>query len=74
MEYIEVDIRLKEVNTYSEILIARLNEIEFESFYEYDYGLKGYVHDCIVSNATDADITSNVSRDRITRLLQHLVI
>ena len=43
MEYTEVDIRLKEVSPYSDILVARLNEIEFESYAEYEFGLKGYV-------------------------------
>ncbi len=61
MEYIEVDIRLKEVNTYSEILIARLNEIEFESFYEYDYGLKGYVQTQLLDKDKLKNILSEIS-------------
>ena len=61
MEYIEVDIRLKEVNTYSEILIARLNEIEFESFYEYDYGLKGYVQTQFLDKDKLKNILSEIS-------------
>jgi len=61
MEYIEVDIRLKEVNTYSEILIARLNEIEFESFYEYDYGLKGYVQSQLLDKDKLKNILSEIS-------------
>lgn len=61
MEYIEVDIRLKEVNPYSEILIARLNEIEFESFYEYDYGLKGYVQNPLLDKGKLKNILSEIS-------------
>ncbi len=61
MEYIEVDIRLKEVNPYSEILIARLNEIEFESFYEYDYGLKGYVQTQLLDKDKLKNIISEIS-------------
>tara|TARA_S200000501_G_C20820668_1_gene742669 strand:- start:928 stop:1761 length:834 start_codon:yes stop_codon:yes gene_type:complete len=61
MEYIEVDIRLKEVTPYSEILIARLNEIEFESFYEYDYGLKGYVQTQLLDKDKLKNIISEIS-------------
>ena len=34
MEYTEVDIRLKEVNPFADIILARLNEIDFESYSE----------------------------------------
>jgi len=43
MEYTEVDIRLKEVIPYADILAARLNEIEFESYTEDEGGVKAYV-------------------------------
>ena len=43
MEYTEVDIRLKEVNPFADILVAKLNEIEFESFVEDENGVKAYV-------------------------------
>ena len=47
MEYTEVDIRLKEVSPYSDILVARLNEIEFESYAEYEFGLKKFVNELL---------------------------
>ena len=34
MGYTEIDIRLKEVNSFADILVARLNEIEFEFYTE----------------------------------------
>ena len=43
MEYIEIDIRLKLVNPYAEIFIARLNEIKYESFSTNEGGLKAYI-------------------------------
>ena len=43
MRYIELNIKLKEVFPYSEILIAKLNEINFEGYNECDDGIKAYV-------------------------------
>ena len=34
MEYTEIDIRLNPVVPFADILVARLNEIEFESYCE----------------------------------------
>ena len=34
MEYTELDIVIKDVKPFSEILIARLNDIDFETFEE----------------------------------------
>ena len=61
MEYTEVDIRLKEVSPYSDILVARLNEIEFESYAEYEFGLKGYVQTRLLDNVALEDILHEVS-------------
>ena len=36
MQYIEVDIELKKTVPYNEILIALLNDIKFNSYYEND--------------------------------------
>ena len=43
MEYSEVDIKLKQVNPFKDVLVAKLNEINFESFSEDNSGLKAYV-------------------------------
>ena len=43
MEYTELDIRLKDPNPFSEIIIARLNDIDFETFLEDDNGIKCYI-------------------------------
>ena len=43
MEYSEVDIRLNKLEPYTEILIAKLDEINFESYSEAENGIKAYV-------------------------------
>tara|TARA_B110000459_G_C16576821_1_gene479196 strand:+ start:795 stop:1628 length:834 start_codon:yes stop_codon:yes gene_type:complete len=43
MEYTELDIRINPVAPFADILVARLNEIEFESYNEDEAGVKAYV-------------------------------
>ena len=43
MNYIQVDIKLSEKEPYSDIITAKLNEIEFESYQETDGGLQAYI-------------------------------
>ena len=43
MEYTELDIVIKDVKPFSEILIARLNDIDFETFEENINGVKCYI-------------------------------
>ncbi|MBT7897125.1 MAG: 50S ribosomal protein L11 methyltransferase [Flavobacteriales bacterium] len=43
MEYTELNIRLKDIDPFSEIIIARLNEIDFETFEEDTNGVKCYI-------------------------------
>ena len=43
MEYAELNIRLKDIDPFSEIIIARLNEIDFETFEEDTNGVKCYI-------------------------------
>ena len=45
MQYIEVDIKLKKIVPYNEMLIALLNDIKFNSYYENDNGLKAYIEE-----------------------------
>ena len=59
MEYAEVDIRLQEVYPFLEILIARLNEIGFESYIEEESGIKGYIQ----NQELDKDAVHNILSD-----------
>ena len=43
MEYIEVDIKIEKSEVFSDIVVARLNEIEFETFLENNNGVKCYI-------------------------------
>jgi ribosomal protein L11 methyltransferase len=43
MEYIEVDIEIEKSEVFSDIVVARLNEIEFETFLENDNGVRCYI-------------------------------
>lgn len=43
MSYIEVDINLEKADIFGEIIIAKLNEINFESYEEVDTGVRAYI-------------------------------
>ena len=43
MQYTEIDIKLDEVVPFSEIIIAKLDLLNFETFHEYDSGIKCYI-------------------------------
>ena len=43
MKYIELEFMLKECDPYADILIAKLTEINFDSYIEFDNGIKAYV-------------------------------
>jgi len=43
MSYTEVDIKLENTIPFSEIIIARLNEIGYDSYEENSVGLKAYI-------------------------------
>ena len=43
MNYIEIDISLSEKSPFADIITAKLNEIEFESYQETEYGLQAYI-------------------------------
>ena len=61
MQYFELDIRLKEVSLFADILVAKLNEIEFESYIEDENGLKAYIQTKRFNNGAVKDIMSEVS-------------
>ena len=61
MEYSEVDIKLKQVNPFKDVLVAKLNEINFESFSEDNSGLKAYVPTELLDIDAMNDIFSEIS-------------
>ena len=61
MEYTEVYIRLKEVNPFADIIVARLNEIDFESYSEDENGVKAYVQTHLLDENAVKEIISEVS-------------
>ena len=45
MNYIEISFTVEEKEIFSDIIIAQLNEIEFESYLKTDTGLKAYIQE-----------------------------
>ena len=62
MEYSEIDIRLKSVYPFADILVARLNEIEFESYCEDDSGVKAYVQSHLLDKNAVKEIINEVAK------------
>lgn len=62
MQYTEFDIRLNEVNPYADILVARLNEIEFESYSEVEGGIRAYVQTKLLDTDAAKEILSEISK------------
>ena len=56
MNYIQVDIKLSEKKPYSDIIAAKLNEIEFESYQETDSGLQAYIQKIHFNNELLSDV------------------
>jgi ribosomal protein L11 methyltransferase len=57
MNYIEIDININPFSLeISEILMAELAEVGFESFSEYDYGLKAYVQEKLFNREKTVEI------------------
>ena len=44
MQYTELDIKLDQIVPFSEIIITKLDQINFEAFQEYDEGVKCYIN------------------------------
>jgi 3'-phosphoadenosine 5'-phosphosulfate sulfotransferase (PAPS reductase)/FAD synthetase len=66
MEYTEVDIKLNPVVPFADILVAKLNEIEFESYNEDENGVKAYVQTHLLNETAVKEIISEVAATRIT--------
>ena len=62
MQYTEVDIRLNPVAPFADILVARLNEIEFESYNEDETGVKAYVQTHLLDESAVAAIIAEVAK------------
>ena len=61
MEYTEVDIRLNPVVPFADILVARLNEIDFESYAEDETGVKAYAQTHLMNEDAVKDIITEVA-------------
>jgi len=61
MEYTEVDIKLNPVVPFADILVAKLNEIEFESYNEDENGVKAYVQTHLLNETAVKEIISEVA-------------
>ena len=61
MEYTEVDIMLNPVAPFADILVARLNEIEFESYNEDKTGVKAYVQTHLMDEGAVKEIIAEVA-------------
>ena len=62
MEYTEIDIRLNPVVPFADILVARLNEIDFESYIEDENGVKAYVQTHLLDENTVKEIINEVAK------------
>ena len=62
MEYTEIDIRLNPVVPFADILVARLNEIEFESYSEDETGVKAYVQTHLLDENAVKEIINEVAK------------
>ncbi len=61
MQYTEVDIRLEQIDPFIDIVVARLNEIEFESYAEDETGLKAYIKTHLLDKDSLEEILSEIS-------------
>jgi len=61
MEYTEVNIKLKKHNPFADILVARLNEIGFESYAEYHNGIKAYIQTQFLNKTSVKEVVSDIS-------------
>ena len=62
MQYSEIDIRLQQVNPFADILVARLNEVKFESFLEDKNGVKAYIPTCLLDTGILESVISEISK------------
>ena len=61
MQYIEVDITLEKTVPFSEIIIAKLDVLKFDTFQENDNGLKCYIQTNLLDKNKLSKILNDVS-------------
>ena len=61
MQYTEVDIRLEKIVPFSEIIIAKLDILKFDTFQEHDNGLKCYIQTNLLDKKKLSKILDDVS-------------
>ncbi|MEC7645876.1 MAG: 50S ribosomal protein L11 methyltransferase, partial [Bacteroidota bacterium] len=61
MEYTEIDIKLKKVDPFADILVAKLNEIHFEAYAEDENGVRAYVQTKLLDKNAVKEIISEIS-------------
>ena len=61
MQYKEIDIKFNPANQYKDILIAQLYNIDFDSFLEYEKGIKAYVKIDVFSEEKFNKIIKDIS-------------
>ena len=61
MKYTEVDIKLEKIIPFSEILIAKLNEIGYDSYEENKLGVKAYIETKIFDEKKISEICEDLS-------------
>ena len=62
MQYTEIDIKLDEVVPFSEIIIAKLDLLDFETFQEYDSGIKCYIKSDLLNMKKLKFVLNNLSQ------------
>ena len=61
MSYTEVDIKLENINPFSEIIIARLSEVGYDSYEENNSGIKAYILTAKFNEKIILDICADIS-------------
>lgn len=61
MQFKELEVILTEINPFSEILIARLNEINFEAYIEHEKGIKAYIKSSLFDKSQLIEIMNNIA-------------
>ena len=61
MKYTEVDIKLEKIIPFSEIIIAKLNEIGYDSYEENNLGVKAYIETKIFDEKKISEICEDLS-------------
>ena len=61
MQFTELNVRMSDVDQFGEILIAKLNDIEFESYSQDEFGVKAYVQTSLFDKNAVLNIIDELS-------------